>query len=401
MMDVQLSRTELILMFLYSYVFSGNVHGILQIALGRTITPIGCGAHILHNALSTAVSKVIPIDIENIVVKIHYHFRIYTQRVEKFKEFCNFVECNIHTILSHCQTRWLSLYPCIERLLKQWDAFKSYFLTEKGVPLILYNFFNSDVSQFWVLFIHPQLQLFHNTLEAIQAPDLTAVEISHRYQRLLNQFKDRQEKSFVPFTALNNLRTEALSLTENGVKAVAKNFYYEVVEYMEAWSRRLINYDDFKIFMLNECVEETEFATACHEILKITISDNNLFDVCSAMNEVVQREMRDPNWSKENMKKKWETVLKDFLRADVDITILKRIVEVLFVLPGTNSDCEGIFSEINSYWTDEKSQLQVSTLEGIMKVKNNCRVSCNEFFEIIKNKSDFLSKVLSSEKYEQ
>ncbi len=67
----------------------------LKAALKRQITPIGCGALIVHNALSHVVSKTVPIDLENVVMKMHYHFHIFTQRQEKFKEFCELVDCHI------------------------------------------------------------------------------------------------------------------------------------------------------------------------------------------------------------------------------------------------------------------------------------------------------------------
>lgn len=53
-----------------------------------------------------------------------------------------------------------------------------------------------------------------------------------------------------------------------------------------------------------------------------------------------------------------------------NLDILKKIVQYVLVLPGTNSYCERLFSLINAYWTDEKAELLVSTLEASMKVKN-------------------------------
>jgi hypothetical protein len=167
--------------------------------LNREIIPIGCSAHIIHNALSTAVSKVIPIDLETIIIKIYYHFKDSTTRVETLKEFCEFVGVTMQSILRHTETRWLSLAPCVERLLKLWSALKSYFLSEANVPLLLYNFFNSDVSEFWTLFVHPQLQLCTDTMAKIQRSDFTAVEMSFEYKSLLKKFTDRFESSLTKF----------------------------------------------------------------------------------------------------------------------------------------------------------------------------------------------------------
>lgn len=144
------------------------------------------------------------------------------------------------------------MYPCVERLLKMYDAFKSYFISEKNVPLVLRNFFKNDESYFWLLFIEPTLQLFHDTLQSIQGTDLTRIEISSFYFSLMKQIQSPLEAEFIPFTAHNTLRTQVFTLTEPGVKAVAKTFYYSVVTYMEESSTRLISGDEYKIFFLNE-----------------------------------------------------------------------------------------------------------------------------------------------------
>lgn len=58
--------------------------------LGREINGIGCGAHIVHNCMQTAVD-VLPIEIEALIVKIYKYFHIYTVRVTllSFKSFVN------------------------------------------------------------------------------------------------------------------------------------------------------------------------------------------------------------------------------------------------------------------------------------------------------------------------
>ena len=53
-------------------------------SLGRTLIGIGCGAHIIHNAIKTAADCQ-PIDLECIIAKIYSHFYIYSVRVEFLK----------------------------------------------------------------------------------------------------------------------------------------------------------------------------------------------------------------------------------------------------------------------------------------------------------------------------
>jgi len=47
-----------------------------------------------------------------------------------------------------------------------------------------------------------------------------------------------------------------------------------------------------------------------------------------------------------------------------------------------------------------KAQMQVYTVEALMKVRNNIDQTCLEFFEIIKNDVTLLENFCSSEKYD-
>ena len=73
-------------------------------SLGRTLIGIGCGAHIIHNAIKTAADCQ-PIDLECITAKIYSHFYIYSVRVESLKEFCAEVGTEYHKLLGYSKTR--------------------------------------------------------------------------------------------------------------------------------------------------------------------------------------------------------------------------------------------------------------------------------------------------------
>lgn len=103
-----------------------NVFHKIKEDLGRPIEGIGCPAHILHNTISSA-SGILSVDVEVIVLKIFNYFATYTVRTEKLKEFCSFVDINYQTLSSHSRTRWLSLMPAVERILKLWTPLNNFF----------------------------------------------------------------------------------------------------------------------------------------------------------------------------------------------------------------------------------------------------------------------------------
>ena len=55
---------------------------------------------------------------------------------------------------------------------------------------------------------------------------------------------------------------------------------------------------------------------------------------------------------------------------------------------------------INTIWSEERSTMKKSTVEGSLICKLNIGLSCSEFYTKIRNNKNFLRKVYSSEKYE-
>lgn len=101
------------------------------------ITAGHCYAHILHNTIKNAL-KLLTYDVEALVLKIYAEFSSSAKNNDKLKEFCKFVGEDYCTILRHVPTRFLSLYPAVDRLLTNWTALKSYFLS-KGKKCSLFT----------------------------------------------------------------------------------------------------------------------------------------------------------------------------------------------------------------------------------------------------------------------
>ena len=110
-----------------------------------------------------------PIDIEVLVTKIFGYFHIYTVRVERLKDFCDFFGQEYKQILGYAYVRWLSLLPALETILKLYWSLKSFFMSEKQCPKVLKHYFEN--SELWISFAHSRALLFHDTIKMIEEDD--------------------------------------------------------------------------------------------------------------------------------------------------------------------------------------------------------------------------------------
>ena len=68
------------------------------------LIPIGCPAHILHNAAEKGAER-FNVDIEIFVLKTRSHFKSQTSRVQNLKQFCAQLEAQYNALPTHTPTR--------------------------------------------------------------------------------------------------------------------------------------------------------------------------------------------------------------------------------------------------------------------------------------------------------
>jgi hypothetical protein len=90
---------------------------------------MGCNCHLAHLAASKA-SKKLNVDVSQLLIDIYYYLDKSSQRQKLLLELQKELNTEDHSILKHCATRWLSLTPCIQRLLEQWSPVTEFFKVE-------------------------------------------------------------------------------------------------------------------------------------------------------------------------------------------------------------------------------------------------------------------------------
>lgn len=167
---------------------TNNVFYKLKGQLNPNIVGVGCSAHVLHNAIHHGCDT-LAIDVESIIMKIYNFFSIYTVRTEALKEFCAAGELEYKNLLYHSKTRWLSLFPAIERVLKMYDALRDYFDSLERPPVMIKKYFDR------LFLIHSVMYVFHGKIEKLEKSDNSIIETRNILASLKKTLQDRIQEN--------------------------------------------------------------------------------------------------------------------------------------------------------------------------------------------------------------
>lgn len=190
----------------------GRFHSAYQLFRNENpnIIPVGCPAHIVNNAVKFSLAKC-TFDLETLILKTFGHFSSQAKRVKELKDFFNFVDLEYKAILRHVPTRWLSLYPAVERILAVFPALKSYFLSMgEDMPVALRNYFSdenmAEKTECFLGFFHNCLKIIYETEQKLEKTDLLCFESFQILKSLKDKIDQRNEDNFFGFHATNILK---------------------------------------------------------------------------------------------------------------------------------------------------------------------------------------------------
>lgn len=108
-------------------------------------------------------------------------------------------------------TRWLSLLPAIDRVLKYWKALTSYFQSEEEgeCARIVWRCFGEDsneVSETYFLFLSHVLKLFTDTIQALEAKSFSITSVFQVMTELKQKLERRGKDRFFGFAVNTKLK---------------------------------------------------------------------------------------------------------------------------------------------------------------------------------------------------
>jgi len=235
-----------------------NVYSLLNRKMQKDLIGIGCPAHIIHNAAKKKGLETLSIDVQSIIMKIYNHFSVYTVRTEELKEFCEFVDIEYRQLLYHSPTRWLSLFPGLNRVLQMYPALKSYFLSSDSCPKILKNFFESNLGEASLWFAHSIMYKFYEKTKELETEKNSVMETISILKCLITMLEQRIEQSFLPIKVSSILQ----SISRDGFDFQVTNFkteticcYKKMLDYIISWSHQFHELNIFEWMSLTNVPE--------------------------------------------------------------------------------------------------------------------------------------------------
>lgn len=382
-----------------------NVHTKVKNALQREVIGLGCPAHIIHNTARTALDM-IPLDVEYLLTKIFGYFHIFTVRVERLKGFCEFVGQEYHNILRHCNVRWLSMLPALERVLKMYLPLKSFFLSEEKCPAVLQKIFQDPLTELWLAFVHGNLSIFSDTIKMLEGQDRCAVESAAILKSFEAKLTARSDDNFIPVLVRGLLR----ELEENGAMKKAsflktsQSFFTTAVNYLQAWGKHTDDLKDLHCLLLKRQPQREEIqkaaATLQEKCPNVKINEDELFDEVTGLHEFLKGgTLEEWKESETPLNHRWSKVVTHFQDNEIPFNNLARLASVVMCLPGSNAPVERVFSQMNDVWTAARNRFTIPTIKAMLVVKTNFNFPCQEFMEKLAKDKAILKKIHSSEKY--
>lgn len=378
-----------------------NIFSKLRACVNSNMVGIGCPAHILNNTVQHG-ADIFSVDIECFILKVYNYFSIYTVRNEDLKSYCEFVDTNYKQLLSHSKTRWLSLFPAIERVLEMFAPLRSYFLSVPNPPKLLITFFENGLSEAYLWHLHSLMTIFHSKILEIEKEESSVLEIVNALQNVRSMLQKRFEGSFMSRKVkeiIENVRKQGFDKEADVFLGEAMMLYKVCSEYLEKW---IMPFDDFNCFLWMD-LKKIEYADVEKSIVYlqtkgINVDDVKCFDQFCNLQQFIECN-NDAEFHKLTSSQKWAKYFNASADNECHSELLK-IAEFFFSIPGHNANVERVFSLISSQWTDERNRLSIQSVKGLLLVQYNFKeYSCQEFYKYLLSKPKLLEGISSSGKY--
>lgn len=351
-----------------------------------------CHAHIVHNTIKYALDQ-LSVDIENVVLKVYSFFSISAKRRESLKEFCAFCDVEFHEVMRHVVTRWLSLNPAISRLLQNWTALKSCFISmgvdcPRHLQTLLKLTSNAagveddepDLVEVYLLFCNNILTLFEEVVKKLERNDTTSADLYAIMHSFLTKLSQRRDDGFYGY--LTKQKLQRLSPSDADVaRQEFTAFLNTAITYIQKW----LNFsEDNWLFHLQPLSLTSgrisydgmeKIIEQLHLVSRQNISMDMLYDECVTANNILKHLTEHDDWVSKGTAEKWMAVLQA-----ADLPNILAVVSFVLSIPSSTGYVERVFSAIKNKWSDVRNKCSVGLIKSELIITLNYEMSCTEFY---------------------
>lgn len=320
-----------------------------------------------------------------------------------------YAELEWQELVKHCPTRWLSIGPAIQKILKFYPALISYFISlDEDCPRQLKNrlFIEEDQSEVEHLFKKPSIYLhfcanviiiFEKASKLLQKSETSSTELFCIMNELKTNISTRISEQFYG----SNFITCKSKLSVSSINIIKKNFdifYNTALTYLSSH----FDYESSPLKLL-EPFSLKYNALLYQDIVKI-IEVFGLVDVISLDEIFEEYTILKPPLTIVGLKKNLTVYEKWFeILSTQKLKKFRLISEFILSIPPSNSHVERVFSIMKLKWTDVRNRCSVDLLKSELMITLNRPLSknssCTDFVNLVKDDTAFLNAVKSQGKY--
>ncbi|GFY03539.1 uncharacterized protein TNCV_3211761 [Trichonephila clavipes] len=143
-----------------------------------------------------------PVDVENIVMKVFAEFSCSAKKREDLKECFDFFESEYREVIRHVPTRWLSLFKALDRMLSSWGPLKRYFIKRDSdnCPAALWAILSDQENE---ISVHVALKKGNLPDHEVEKFTKKATNAYHRALAYIEKWYPFENQNYKTFSCLN------------------------------------------------------------------------------------------------------------------------------------------------------------------------------------------------------
>lgn len=373
-------------------------------------------------------------DIDKLLRNIYSYFAVSASRINSYRTIAarhsglqpqsdeidqeiNDMQFKFADALKPVKTRWCSLRPAVDRLIKMWDAFVEYFQNEvsaggpnKKLETIGRFIANTDTGLRVKLILHfvaAVLPIFEWAEQVFQKEESSILDVYPVLKLIQTQLIDIRTNGVELDQKAVDIFNQLTPNTRNRFQILFDVAIRKSIDYLAKWGEldgraghREMLHRTFRLVtpLSPTTVEIPTFANLRAIVGEIVNIPNLNLDAlqrdCDRMQNMRPR-LVALNLTSLPITQRWIAVLKE-----IEMPEMRKVIAYILSIPASSAAAERIFSLMNSRFRKERSGLKPQHLSNELFIKQNMRhISFQKFAGFISKKKDLLAGVQSSADY--